>query len=390
MNILLFTQSLAGGGTERTVATLANHWATRGCEVTVATLAPQAEDFYGLHPAVARVALDLAGPGGNPIAGAWQNLQRVRALRRLLEQVRPGVAVAMMSTPNVLLALAGRGLPGLVAVGSEHCYPPHAPLGRLWSAARRRTYGRLGAVVALTDECRRWIETHTSARSVPVIPNAVACPLPSIPPRIAPDAVLAPGRKALLAVGRLDPVKNLQALLAAFARLAPVHPDWDLVLLGDGPERGALRSAVGALGLDGRVVLPGIAGNVGEWHARADLYVLTSHSEGFPNALAEALCHGVPAVSVDCDTGPRDIVRHGVDGLLVAPDDPTALAQALGRLMGDAALRRQFAARAGEARERFSIERIAALWEALFVQLAVASASAARGAGAASRQEFLS
>ncbi|MFL6630759.1 MAG: glycosyltransferase [Massilia sp.] len=390
MNILLFTQSLAGGGTERTVATLANHWTTRGWEVTVATLAPQAEDFYGLHPAVARVALDLAGPSGNPIAAARQNLRRVRALRRLLERVRPGVAVAMMSTPNVLLALAGRGLPGLVAVGSEHCYPPHAPLGRLWSAARRRTYGRLGAVVALTDECRCWIETHTSARSVPVIPNAVACPLPSIPPRIAPDAVLAPGRKVLLAAGRLDPVKNLEALLAAFARLAPVHPDWDLVLLGDGPERGALHAAIGALGLGGRVVLPGIAGNVGEWHARADLYVLTSHSEGFPNALAEALCHGVPAVSVDCDTGPRDIVRHGVDGLLVAPGDPAALAQALGQLMGDGALRRQFAARAAEARERFSIERIAALWEALFVRLAATQAAAARGAGAASRQEFLS
>jgi glycosyltransferase involved in cell wall biosynthesis len=390
MNILLFTQSLAGGGAERTVATLANHWTARGWNVTVVTLAPRSEDFYGLHPAVRRIALGLAGPSGSPLDGALQNVRRVRALRRLLECLRPKVAVAMMSTPNVLLALAGRGVPGLVAVGSERCYPPHAPLGWLWSAARRRAYGRLDAVVALTDECGRWIETHTSARDVPVIPNAVAYPLPSIPPRVAPDAVLVAGRKALLAVGRLDPVKNLRALLAAFVRLAPVHPDWDLVLLGDGPERGALQAAIGAAGLAGRVVLAGIAGNVAEWHARADLYVLTSHSEGFPNALAEALCHGVPAVSVDCDTGPRDIVRHGVDGLLVAPDDPAALAHALGLLMGDGALRRQYAARAAEARARFSIERVAGMWEALFGRLAATRAAAARGAGAASRQEFLS
>nr|WP_052170197.1 glycosyltransferase [Massilia sp. JS1662] len=390
MNILLFTQSLAGGGAERTVATLANHWTARGWDVTVATLAPQAEDFYGLHPTVRRSALGLAGPSGGPVGGALQNVRRVRALRGLLERVRPRVALAMMSTPNVLLALASRGMPGLVAVGSERCYPPHAPLGRLWSAARRRAYGRLDAVVALTDECGRWIETHTAARAVPVIPNAVVYPLPSIAPRIAPDAILAPGRRALLAVGRLDPVKNLHALLAAFARLAPVHPDWDLVLLGDGPERAALQAAAGAAGIGGRVVLPGIAGNVGEWHARADLYVLTSHSEGFPNALAEALCHGVPAVSVDCDTGPRDIVRHGVDGLLVAPDDPAALARALGLLMGDGALRRQYAARAIEARARFSIERVAAMWEALFGRLAATRAAAVRGAGAASRQEYLS
>jgi glycosyltransferase involved in cell wall biosynthesis len=390
MNILLFTQSLAGGGAERTVATLANHWTTRGWDVTVATLAPRAEDFYSLHPAVRRSALDLAGPSGGPVGGALQNVRRVRALRGLLGSVRPRVAVAMMSTPNVLLALARRGMPGLVAVGSERCYPPHAPLGRLWSAARRRAYGRLDAVVALTDECGRWIETHTSARSVPVIPNAVVYPLPSTPPRLVPDAVLLPGRKALLAVGRLDPVKNLHTLLAVFARLAPVHPDWDLVLLGAGPEGDALRAAAGSMGLAGRVILPGIAGNVGEWHARADLYVLTSHSEGFPNALAEALCHGVPAVSVDCDTGPRDIVRHGVDGVLVAPDDPAALARALGLLMGDGALRRQYAARATEARARFSIERIAGMWEALFGRLEATRTAAVRGAGAASRQEFLS
>lgn len=393
MNILLFTQSLAGGGAERTVATLANHWTERGWEVTVVTLASRAEDFYALHPVVQRIALDLAGPSGGPLAGAVHNVRRVRALRRLLEGVRPEVAVAMMSTPNVLLALAGRSVPGLVTVGSERCYPPHAPLGRAWNAARRRAYGRLDAVVALTEECRRWIESHTSARFVPVIPNAVTYPLPSIPPRIAPDAVLPTGRKVVMAVGRLDPVKNLQALLDAFAGLAPAHPDWDLVILGDGPERGALRSAVDAAGLTGRVILPGIAGNVGEWHARADLYVLTSRSEGFPNALAEALCHGVPAVSVDCDTGPRDIVRHGVDGLLVAPDDPAALARALDRLMRNPELRRQFALKAPEARARFSIDRVAGMWEALFSRLATARMGAGQGAGAAGAtgwRDFLS
>jgi len=390
MNILLFTQSLAGGGTERTVATLANHWTERGWEVTVATLASRIEDFYVLHPEVQRIALGLAGPSGGPLAGTLHNVRRVRALRRLLDGLCPQVAVAMMSTPNVLLALAGRGVPGLVTVGSERCYPPHAPLGRLWSAARRQLYGRLDAVVALTEECGRWIETHTSARSVPVIPNAVAYPLPSMPPCIAPDAVLPTGRKAMIAVGRLDPVKNLQALLDAFALLAPAHPDWDLVLLGEGPERGALRAAVGAAGLAGRVILPGIVGNVGEWHARATLYVLTSRSEGFPNALAEALCHGVPAVSVDCDTGPRDIVRHGVDGLLVAPDDPAALARALDLLMGNHELRRQFALRAAEARARFSIDRVAGMWEALFGQLAAARMATGQDARDADRRGFLS
>lgn len=390
MKILLFTHSLAAGGAERTVATLANHWADRGWDVTVATLASRGEDFYDLRAGVRRVALDLAGDSPSPLAAARYNLRRVKALRRLLAQLRPQVALAMMSTPNVLLALASRGMPWLVRVGSERCYPPHAPLAWPWSSARRLLYGRLDAVVALTDECRRWIVTHTPARTVPVIPNAVVWPLPCVAPWIVPNKVVDPGRRMLLAVGRLDPVKNFGGLLAVFARLARRHPDWDLVILGEGPERAALHEARAALGLEGRVVMPGIAGNVAQWHARCDLYVLASHSEGFPNALAEALCHGMPVVSVDCDTGPRDIVRHGIDGLLVAPGDPDALEGALDALMADIALRRQFAAQAAAARQRFGIERVAGLWEALFSRLQDAGAATRRPAGGSKERELLS
>lgn len=390
MKILLFTHSLAGGGAERTVATLANHWADRGWDVTVVTLAPRDQDFYALHGGVRRIALDLAGESGSPLAAARHNLRRVRELRRLLALLRPEVALAMMSTPNVLLALASQAMPWLVRVGSERCYPPHAPLDWPWSGARRLLYGRLDAVVALTDECRRWIATHTSAHTVPVIPNAVIYPLPCAAPWVMPNEVVGSERRVLLAVGRLDPVKNLDGLLAVFARLADRHPDWDLVILGEGPERSALQAARAALGLADRVALPGIAGNVAQWHARCDLYVLSSHSEGFPNALAEALCHGMPVVSVDCDTGPRDIIRHGIDGLLVAPGDPDALESALDALMGNDAIRRQFAARAANARQRLSIERVAGMWEALFNRLKDAGEASRRPASVSDSRESVS
>jgi len=115
--------------------------------------------------------------------------------------------------------------------------------------------------------------------------------------------------------------------------------------------------------------MPGVAGNVAYWYGQADLFALTSLSEGFPNALAEAMAHGVPAVSVDCNTGPRDIVRHGIDGLLVPPDDIAALSDALASVMGDAALRRQLASRSAQARERFSVEKVGHMWETLFLAL---------------------
>jgi glycosyltransferase involved in cell wall biosynthesis len=96
---------------------------------------------------------------------------------------------------------------------------------------------------------------------------------------------------------------------------------------------------------------------------------MSSRFEGFPNTLAEAMAHGLPAVSFDCDTGPRDIIRHEVDGLLVPPGDLDALTEALARLMADDALRQQYAARAVEVRQRFSMERVAGMWETLFEEL---------------------
>lgn len=369
LNILIFTHTLASGGTERVAATLANHWAAQHWRVTVVTLARAEEDFYVLDPRVARRALALAMPSKGALDALSQNIRRVIALRRIIEELRPDVALAMMSTPNVLLALAAQGSTGVCAVGSEHCYPPHHPLGRVWSVLCSRLYGRLDAVVTLTQECAAWVRTHSNANRVPIIPNAAPWPLPSQPPHVVPQSLCRPGRKLLLAVGRLDTVKNLEALIRTFAWLAPRHPEWDLVILGEGPLRPTLERAVHEMRLEQRVKLPGIAGNVGEWYGRADLYVMTSHSEGFPNSLAEALCHGVPAVSFDCDTGPRDIIRHGVDGLLVPPGDEAALEQALDGVMGDGALRGMLADHAAGARERFSIERISAMWESLFREL---------------------
>jgi glycosyltransferase involved in cell wall biosynthesis len=125
---------------------------------------------------------------------------------------------------------------------------------------------------------------------------------------------------------------------------------------------------VRAAKLEDRIHLPGAVGNVADWYEHGDLYVMSSDFEGFPNTLAEALAHGLPAVSLDCDTGPRDIIRHGVDGLLVPAGDEVGLAQALDRVMADSDLRSSLAARSIDARERFSLEKVSAMWEELFEQ----------------------
>jgi len=366
MRLLIYIHSLENGGAERVVANLANYWASLGWAVTVVTVAPQARDFYVLDAGVGRRCLDLAGQGGGLFAGVVRTARRARALRRVLREVQPAVALSAMHTANVVLALAAHGLPGVRTVGSEHNFPPKAPMGVVWETLRRHAYGHLHAVVALTHECAHWLERHSHARRVPVIPNPVVWPLSQHAPLVNPATSCAPGRQILLGVGRLSEEKNFTTLIAIFARLAPLHPDWDLVILGEGAQRAALSAQVQAGGLGQRVFLPGSVGNVGDWYARASLYAMSSHFEGFPNTLVEAMAYGLPAVSFDCDTGPRDIIRQGIDGVLVAPGDVEGMASALDTLMRDSHARARFAQRAVDARERFSMEKISRMWETVF------------------------
>lgn len=364
--LIIFIHSLSGGGAERVTANLANYWANKGWGIAVVTLAARSLDFYELHPAVKRIALELAGDSSNGLAGLVQNLRRIVALRRVLRQIKPDIALGMMTTANVLLALAAWGLPQLRAIGSERTHPPQYPLGVLWEGLRRLSYNRLAAVTALTRESAAWLKNHTGARRVPVIPNAALWPLSMQAPRIAPESICKSERLIVLAVGRASEEKQFGLLLEVFHSLANQYPFWDLVILGEGHQRPALQAKARMIGLEQRVFFPGRAGNVGEWYERADLYVMSSRFEGFPNTLAEAMAHGLPAVSFDCDTGPRDIIRHETDGLLVPPGDVAGLTAALGRLMSDTALRQRFARRAVEARNRFSMERISSMWEELF------------------------
>ncbi|VFR35864.1 Glycosyl transferase, group 1 family protein [plant metagenome] len=362
--ILIFIHSLHGGGAERVAVDLAAQWAEAGVAVTLVTQADVASDVYALHPAVARVSLGTAGESGGGLRGLLANVRRVRALRAQIVRVQPDIVLGMMTTASVLAVLAARGLPAKV-IATEHTHPPSQSLSGLWLRLRRWTYPRAAQVVALTRDTAKWIETHVPGSRLAVIPNPVQWPLRRQSPELAP-----PGAQAghiLLGVGRLHPDKGFDVLLKAFAQLAPEHPEWRLVLLGEGTERARLTAQAEALGLGGRVDLPGRAGNVGDWYARADLYVLSSRVEGLSNTLLEAMASGLAPVAFDCETGPREIVRDGEDGLLVRPvEDPQALAAALGGLMRDPARREALATQAVAVRERFSTASVLARWKAVF------------------------
>jgi glycosyltransferase involved in cell wall biosynthesis len=128
-----------------------------------------------------------------------------------------------------------------------------------------------------------------------------------------------------------------------------------------------LQEQIDALHLAHRISMPGRVGNVADWYAESDLYVLSSRVEGLSNTLLEAMASGLAPVAFDCETGPREIVRSGIDGVLVNPaGDEDALAAHLSDMMAHPERRKAYARRAVDVRDRFSTTRVMALWSQLF------------------------
>lgn len=143
-------------------------------------------------------------------------------------------------------------------------------------------------------------------------------------------------------VGRLKPVKGHSDFLKAASIISGKLPDTSFVVLGDGPLMRSLRDEAYGLGLNGRVHFVGFKADVLDWIAALDLLVFSSHSEGIPNALLEAMSLGVPIVSTAVG-GVPEVIEDGVSGILVPPKDPEALAQACLELLSDPGCRQEMA-----------------------------------------------
>jgi glycosyltransferase involved in cell wall biosynthesis len=357
MKVCFFIWGLRAAGAERVLSFLANGWSAKGWRVVILTMEHGGtEPFYPLARAVEVRPLDLLEDSTSLLSGLSNNFRRLAGIRRAIREAQPDVLVAFIDKANILAILASRGL-GVPVVISERTDPSRRTLGWLWNALRDLAYPLADTIVFQSRPVLEWFPARVREKGV-VIPNPVLAP----PPRHLPDSGKE-GPLHLVAMGRLATVKGFDLLLRAFAAASRLAPGWTLDIWGEGPERAALQDQMLSLGLQGRVRFPGLTNRPFEVLRGADLFVLPSRTEGFPNALVEAMACGLPVVSTDFGGAAREIIRDGIDGRLVPSEDPAALASALADLMLDADARARLAARAGEVVQRFSGERVMALWE---------------------------
>jgi phosphatidylinositol alpha-mannosyltransferase len=272
-----------------------------------------------------------------PISFSWRSWRRVgEAMRRFDPDLVHAHEPLTPSTPMLTVRAATAPV-----VATFHAFLDRSRLMEVAAPVLRTVSRRIDAAIAVSDAAAGFLRRAIDV-DVEIIPNGLDVGRfahPGDAPKGLPE-----GRR-LLWVGRLDPQKGFRVMLQAFALLAREHADLWLLVAGDGRDRGALGAMSEAA--RARIVMLGAVPHdeLPPYHAAADVFVApATGQESFGYVLVEAMAAGVPVVASDI-AGYREVVRSGIEGLLVPPGDPTALAQAVSRVLSD----RVLAARLSEA-----------------------------------------
>ncbi|WP_117882555.1 glycosyltransferase family 4 protein [Aureibaculum luteum] len=329
MKIILVTPLLDHGGGQRYITELANYWSSCNHEVRIILLR-SGEPFYSISKNVKIEALGYSSK--NRISRCITGIKTFLKLRNAIRQSNPDFVISILSTTNILTLLATSGLG--IKIFIRDAMSPFRKRNKFERILRKLLYKKAAGVITMTQIAKDIIQKETGVKNIRIIPNPV---------RIIKDDHQKK-EKIILNVGRLIPAKGQFFLLEA-CRLIN-NKDWKFVILGEGNLRKKLEEQINDLNIKGQVLLPGVEKNIDKWLNKSSIFVLPSISEGFPNALLEAMSAGLPVVSFDCKVGPSDIIDDGENGYLVPEGNVHLLAEKIAFLMENATLRNSIAEKA--------------------------------------------
>ena len=282
-------------------------------------------------------------------------------LERLLQCHRPRRVVSFLSRTNMRICSALWWRDSHLVV-SERNDLRKQQLPFPWPRFRRLLYRRADVLTANTAGVMDSLVPLFQARQLALLPNPLPMP-------VVPAAVGSAGeRQGFVTVARLVPQKGIDVLIGALAQTAGPACGWMQTLVGDGPEREALELQVRQADLQKRGRFLGFRPDPQTFLLQASVFVLPSRFEGMPNALLEAMAAGLAVVVTDASPGPLEVVKHGVNGLVVPSDDPSALAAALDQLAADPGLRERLGVAARDTLRQLDWPVVGPIWESLVDQ----------------------
>lgn len=347
---MLHISQINGGGAGRVIVNLANYFASNNYRTILVTTFFR-EKEYEVDSRVERLAIEPDEANGSKLS---RNIRRIRTLRKYCKTYKPDILLTFLTEPIVRSVISTRGLPvkNIISVRND----PEAE----FRSVSRKIIGKMifpmaEGCVFQTDGAARWFPIKMQRRST-VIPNPIECDFFNV--------VANPVKGRIVTFGRLDPIKNHKMLIRAFGKVLETHPDSSLYIFGEGDEKASLQELIVNLGLEETVVLKGNTTDVPGAMSEADIFVLSSDSEGMPNALLEAMASGVPSISTDCPCGgPASLIMNEVNGVLIKVGDEAALVKTMSEFLDDPERARKMGEEARKNVSEYSEEMIYPRWE---------------------------
>lgn len=362
--LLFVCGSLVGGGAEKILAYLVNHFDKTRYEVKLIILERKLDYLKEIDPAISLECLDKT---------SWRGMFKiVFELSRRMRSYRPVAVVGVLNYVNIVIMLAKMisGVrPRMILCEHLHLhdYFPKTLFGHVKKGLMRFTFRRADAIVTVSASMKANLEEEygINPAQIQVIYNPI--PIDEIVEKsraqVEHPFFEAGKYTVVISAGRLVKQKRFDRLLLAFSRAKEKRPDLRLIILGKGELEKDLKEMAAFLGVENEVAFVGFQANPYGWLAQAHMFAMSSEREGFPNVLIEAMACGVPLISTDCLSGPNEIIDPGKSGLLVPEDKPEALTAALLTLAGDDGLRRKFSEAGRRFADNFRVEKVLPLYE---------------------------
>lgn len=325
------------GGIERVTSYIASLLSSDEREIEIICLQKKGVPCYPISSRVKITYLsDLKGCG------------RIGKLRNYYKKRQPDLIILVGSNRSLSHWLPTRGFRCATWEHFNTLYHAH-PLHTL----DRFLATRMGWIIALTEADAEAYRKEFRTQRVIAISNPLSVE------GIEPSSLT---NKRILSVGRLSQKKGFDLLLLAWAKIAPLYPDWQLRIVGSGRLQKALEQEIQRLHIERAVSMIAHTNHIATEYREASIYAMSSRLEGFGLVLLEAMAAGLPTVSFDCPRGPKEIIQHEETGLLVPNGDVEGLASALQRLIENPNMRASMAQKALERITLYAPEKIQQQW----------------------------
>lgn len=293
----------------------------------------------------------------------WMLIKCFWTLIRYLKQNKIDVAFVLTEYPGLI------SVPVQPFVKTKFVFCDHGSIMSQWNDKKLRFMRKMASkcsdkTVVLTDESRKaYLERF------PLKEEKVCRIYNWLDKNLYHSPCYRPDAKRILSVGRFGKEKGYDMLLKIAALVLPAHPDWQWELCGDGEMFEQIKAESETMGLSGQLIFKGTVSGMDKLYQEYSLCVLTSYREGLPLVLLEAKANRLPLLSFDIVTGPREIIRDGVNGVLVPPYDIELFAKRLSELMEKRELRIAYSEKSCLDLEKFSEETILQQWKDLISEV---------------------